>query len=215
MRVRPLRLHPFVCSLSCASLRAHKCRCPPTVGARSLEPRMRVQLPSPIPWRVVMFRSPCRPAARTSVFQAAERGCNSRHGCQAIALRDPDRSGHLSGARTHRSSCRAHRRGSYPRTRGFDSLSCDDRSATICPLVGPPQDGYQLAPRGEGRSDARSSNRRSMNRCGEVRLLGLVLALLFAVLPVKRRSRALSRLSIRSYARTNAGFNSLHCDRRS
>ena len=36
-------------------------------------------------------------------------------------------------------------------------------------------------------------------------------ALLFAVLPVKRRSRALSRLSIRSYARTNAGFDSLHC----
>ena len=29
-----------------------------------------------------MQRSPCRPAARTSVFQAAERGCNSRHGCQ-------------------------------------------------------------------------------------------------------------------------------------
>ncbi len=37
-------------------------------------------------------------------------------------------------------------------------------------------------------------------------------ALFFAVLPVKRRSRALSRPTIRSSARTNAGFNSLHCD---
>ena len=57
------------------------CRCLPTVGKRSLEPRMRVRFPSPILWRVAMSPSPCRPAARTSVFQAAERGCKSRHGC--------------------------------------------------------------------------------------------------------------------------------------
>lgn len=67
---------PTCLHLSCASSRAHKRRrCPPTAGARSLEPRMRVQIPSPIP-------CPCRPAARTSVFQAAQRGCNSRHGYQ-------------------------------------------------------------------------------------------------------------------------------------
>jgi hypothetical protein len=32
-----------------------------------------------------------------------------------------------------------------------------------------------------------------------------------AVLPVKRRSIALTAQSVRSYARTNAGFDSLHC----
>lgn len=91
---------------------------------------MRVRFPSPILWRVAMSPSPCRPAARTSVFQAAERGCNSRHGCSLI-----DQIVALLRA-SHRSSCRVHRRGSYPRTRGFDSLSCDDRSAIIRPRAG-------------------------------------------------------------------------------
>jgi hypothetical protein len=137
---------------------------------------------------------PCRPAVRTSVFQTEERGCNSLRGYQVSS----------SLARTHRSSCRVHRRGSYPRTRGFDSLSCDDRFAIIRPLAGrrgmvtsgPPRwkDCSARAASGFESSGYTSSALRSAS--GEATI-------------------ASSKPALDPFvARTNAGFDSLHCDRR-
>ena len=72
-------------------------------------------------------------SSRTSVFQAEQRGCNSRHGFQraeggryrskpAVAGQEP----HEPLPRLTFAARAGHRRGSYPRARWFDSIGCDD-----------------------------------------------------------------------------------------
>ena len=93
-----------------------------------------------------------------------------------------------------------HHRGSYPRVRWCNSIRCDE------PLSGVSENG--VGPRFVRTTDIQID---SLSRRSHDPLAPHGHSSVFAVLPVKRRSRAVEQRGVRSCARTNAGFDSLHC----